>query len=186
MQNANKIKLIIGLGNPSEEYQNTYHNVGILAIENKMPLDLKWQTIKGKHFACFKFNEIIWVKPLVFMNESGKAVAEALKFFKLKPEEMLVIHDDSDIALGDYKISFKRGSAGHKGVESIIQTLKTKNFYRLRIGIRPETEKKQIAKNKEQRTKIKAADLVLKKINNQDLQILQEVFEKIYSSLKLR
>jgi len=102
------------------------------------------------------------------MNESGKAVKEAVKYFRAKPEEILIIHDDSDIELGKYKISFGRGSAGHQGVESIIKSLGTKNFWRLRIGIRRTKRKK-------------AGEFVLKKITPAD----KLVWERLFSDLKI-
>ncbi len=107
------------------------------------------------------------------MNESGKAVKEAMKYFKIKPEEILIVHDDSDIELGKYKISFGRGSAGHNGVQSIINNLKTKNFWRLRIGVRPTTN------NRRPTTQIKAGDFVLKKISKKNLEIFEKFFYEI-------
>jgi len=93
-------------------------------------------------------------------------VKKALKKYKVKPEELLVIHDDADIELGQYKISFSRNSAGHHGVDSIIKSLGTKNFWRLRIGIGKPRRKK-------------AEDIVLKKISRVDWEILAKVFDDI-------
>jgi PTH1 family peptidyl-tRNA hydrolase len=171
-----KPRLIIGLGNPGKEYEKTYHNVGILFIENKIPPNSKFQIPNSKNFEHLKTNILILVKPKTFMNESGKAVKEALKYFKVKPEELLIVHDDSDIELGKYKISFGRGSAGHKGVQSIIDALGANNFWRLRIGIGK--NKKLKIKNKKF-TMIKAGEFVLKKIAKEDLKILEKVFEEI-------
>src|SRR3989344_4538649 len=113
-----KIKLIVGLGNPGKEYEYTRHNAGFLFID-----------ILGNNF---KNKKIILAKTQAFMNESGRAVANLMKSRKIKPENLLVIHDDIDILWGDFKFSFGRSSAGHKGVESVIKTLKTRNFWRLR------------------------------------------------------
>ena len=164
------VKIIIGLGNPDKEYANTYHNAGALFIdyllENRkskienQSASRRTKFKNGKYLNYLKNNEIILIKPKTFMNESGKAVLEAKKYFKAKPEEILIVHDDSDIEIGKYKISFDRGSAGHNGVESIIKSLKTKNFWRLRIGIRP------------QKSKQKAEKFVLKKISKKDFNIL--------------
>jgi PTH1 family peptidyl-tRNA hydrolase len=168
-----KPRLIIGLGNPGKEYEKTYHNVGILFIENKIPPNSKFQIPNSKNFEHLKTNILILVKPKTFMNESGKAVKEAIKYFKVKPEELLIVHDDSDIELGKYKISFGRGSAGHKGVQSIIDALGAKNFWRLRIGIgKAESERRQAMEKK-------AGEFVLKKITKEDLKILEKVFEEI-------
>ncbi|MBI5306200.1 peptidyl-tRNA hydrolase [Candidatus Wolfebacteria bacterium] len=164
------IKLIIGLGNPDEKYEKTCHNAGFLFIDylnNQQPIKIK--TLKSD----------------VFMNESGIFIAKIIKKTKLKPEEILIIHDDSDIELGKYKFSFGRGSAGHNGVESIIKSLKTKNFWRLRIGIRPKVSniKDQVSRKKAglpaETQRAKAGDFVLKKINKKDFDVLEKVFEII-------
>jgi len=165
-------KLIIGLGNPSKEYEKTYHNVGFLFIDSLAKNGFK----KEKSFSFAKEGKVVLVKPLVFMNESGRAVSEAVKYFsssknKVSPEEILIVHDDSDIFLGDHKFSLGRGSAGHRGVESIIKSLKTKDFSRLRIGIRPMDEKET--------KREKAGDFVLKKISPRNLKMLSEEFKEI-------
>ncbi len=171
------LKIIIGLGNPDKEYENTYHNVGILFI-NQI-LNIKNQNDKPKfkkmnYFEYLNIDGLVFIKPLTFMNQSGKATKEAMKYFsnnkKIEPEEVLVAHDDSDIELGKYKLSFGRSSAGHKGVESIISSLKTKSFWRLRLGVR--------AKEKE-KIRAKAGEFVLKKITPTDQKKIKEVFEKI-------
>ena len=183
MQDIKKIKIIVGLGNPGEKYAATYHNAGILFIDyliDKIPAKIKIQKLKIKNSEFIKFNSLIFAKPLIFMNESGKAVKAALDYFKLKPGEMLIAHDDSDIELGKYKISFARGSAGHKGIESIIKSLGTKNFWRLRIGIR----NKKATGYRLQATRLKAGELVLKKIKKDDWITLQKVFEIIEAQLR--
>jgi len=157
------IKIIIGLGNPGKEYEKTYHNVGFLFIDylNHNPnlqMYPNLQILKSENF----------------MNESGSFVAKILKKKGIKPENLFVVHDDSDIETGKYKVSFGRGSAGHNGVESIIKALKTKNFWRLRIGIRPPIRANQ---------RLKASDFVLKKIGKKDMEMLKEVFEKIKKEL---
>lgn len=155
-----KFRLIIGLGNPDRRYAHTYHNAGILAADCLFGLrtpDSDCRLLKSD----------------AYMNQSGNFVKTEIKKLKIKPEELLVIHDDSDIELGKYKFSFCRGSAGHKGVESVIKTLKTKNFWRLRIGIRPKA------------SKIKAEKFVLKKITKKDLAILNEAFQLIQTGLSL-
>ncbi len=148
-------KLIIGLGNPDKKYENTYHNVGHLFVDY-----LAGEALKSDEF----------------MNESGKYVAKAVKKFGVKPEELLVVHDDSDIEIGKYKLTPPgHGSAGHHGIESIEQHLKTNNFWRLRIGIRP--------KQKEGEERMKALDFVLKKISLENKKILETVFEEAKKEL---
>ena len=171
--NTPKIKLIFGLGNPDEEYEKTYHNSGSLALDYLEGKNKDgWEKFKDE-FMYKKLGKQILVKPLTFMNNSGKAVSSALKFFKAKPQEILVIHDDADIFLGNFKLSFNRNAAGQKGVESIFKALKTQEFWRLRIGIRPEKEK----------TRAKAIDLVLKKITPANMKKLQIAFKKAFASM---
>lgn len=153
------IKLIIGLGNPGKEYEHTYHNVGHLAIE--------WLSKKRKT------KNVKLLKTDVYMNLSGSFVVKALKKNGVTPEELLVIHDDSDFAVGNMKICLDRGAAGHKGVQDIMNALKTNEFWRARIGIRPSNEK----------VHQRAEKFVLKKIGAKDKKVLEEVFEKIEAAL---
>lgn len=160
-----KFKLIIGIGNPDPKYKNTYHNIGLMAIDFLSDRS-KWA--KTKLFEFSKNPHFILAKSSVYMNESGSAVKSALTYFKLKPEEILVIHDDSDILLGQYKLAFNRGPAGHNGIKSIINTIKTEKIWRFRIGAR------KIYKNR-----LKAAEFILKTIETKDKKILQNVFENL-------
>src|SRR3989344_6610671 len=155
-----KIKLIVGLGNPGKEYERTRHNVGFLFIE----------ILENN----FKNKKIILAKSQNFMNESGKAVATLIKLYKLNPENVLIVHDDIDILWGDFKFSFGRSSAGHKGVESVIKSLKTKNFWRLRIGIQPTIKKHT-----------KADKIILKKFTRKELEELKETTKKAVSKLEM-
>lgn len=152
------VKLIIGIGNPGKGYENTYHNVGFEAVD----------------FLKEKFPKLLFLKSRNYMNASGLFVARALKKKRLKTEQILIAHDDSDIGLGKFKLSFGRGSAGHKGVTSIIESLKTKDFWRLRIGIR--------AKNETQLNQttncIKAQNFVLKKIAEKDKKDIYKTLEE--------
>ncbi len=167
-----KPRLIVGLGNPGGKYDRTYHNVGFSFLGHLTEdAPSHWQAVKGKNFEYSELGNFILIKPLVFMNDSGKAVKAALKYFsnktKIKPQEILIVHDDSDIELGKYKLSFGRGAAGHRGVESIIKTLGSDQFWRLRIGIRKMNLRK------------KAGDFVLKKISPVDRRILEKIFRAI-------
>ena len=106
------------------------------------------------------------------MNLSGMFVKKMLKKSGAKPEQILIVHDDSDIEIGKYKLSFGRGAAGHHGVENIQATIKTKKFWRLRIGIRPQPPYSLKLR------RIKAEKFVLKKITGADKKLLEKVFEK--------
>ena len=131
--------LIIGLGNPGEEYKKTRHNAGadsVRLLARRAELEFEK---KPKLFAEVAQGKIgksrpILALPSIYMNASGKAVAAVAKFFKIKPKDIVVAHDDMDIPMGDIKIVFGRGSGGHKGVESVFRALKTKEFTRIRIG----------------------------------------------------
>ena len=114
------------------------------------------------------------------MNESGGFVKKMLKKKGVKPEALLVIHDDSDLNLGSFKFSFGRGSAGHKGAESVIRTLGTKDFWRLRIGIRPIGPISPIGLiGLIARRRKKAGEFVLRKISAKDKKTLESVFAEI-------
>ena len=197
---STKIKLIIGLGNPEPKLQNTYHNVGHLFVDYLAELLTapKFKKQRLKHFEFSKTTNQTLIKTTTHMNNSGSAVRKSLQFFSTQPKETVIAHDDSDIILGNYKIEFGRGAAGHKGVESIIKSLKTKDFWRIRIGIRPRPASAQdysrtkaglsadlSAKSVRQRTetagarRAKAGEFVLKKISSANKKILDETFQEI-------
>ncbi len=157
--NKINVKLIIGLGNPGKEYENTRHNTGFIFID---------ELAKQLKTADFKYE-----KSQTFMNNSGSGVLTLAKFHRIKPENILIVHDDIDILWGKFKFSFGRSSAGHKGVESIIKALKTKNFWRLRIGIQP-TLKKHITADK----------IILKKFTPAELKTLNQTIKKAILELK--
>lgn len=150
--------LIVGLGNPKEKYKKTAHNIGFRVINlliedlNFTPLSkdntLNSLVTKGR----IEEKAVALLLPLTFMNLSGEAVKRAVKKFNVSPARIIVIHDDIDLPLGTIRISVSRSSAGHKGVSSIIKSIGTKDFSRLRIGI----SKKDI--------KEKAREVVLKNL----------------------
>ena len=133
--------LVAGLGNPGKEFLNTRHNIGrdvaaAFCKKTGLPdfrVEKKWKAeISGGKIGKEK---IVILLPDTFMNKSGNAVAPAARFFKIKPKNIFLIHDDADIPLGRAKLSYAKHSAGHKGVESVIRALKTRDFWRFRIGI---------------------------------------------------
>ena len=169
-------KIFASLGNPGDEYANTYHNAGRLALAAVMHEPFDKETGWEKHKDLFYYRSApgaAFVKPLTFMNESGKAIKEALKKFDARPHDLVLFQDDSDITVGSYKISFARNSAGHKGVQSVIDALKTNEFTRVRIGIRPEKEKERQ----------KAGTFALKAISSKDRKTLDGVFKEIGKEL---
>ena len=158
MERKPLLKLIVGLGNPDGKYKNTYHNIGHLFID------------AVNENSKFKIQSLKLLKTDGFMNTAGVFVVRALKKQGLRPETLLVVHDDSDLLIGTYKLAFGRGAAGHHGVESVIKNLKTKNFWRLRIGVRP--------KPKPGALRLKADQFVLKKITLGSRKVLDSVFKK--------
>jgi PTH1 family peptidyl-tRNA hydrolase len=138
---------MIGLGNPGEKYKNTRHNAGFLAIdefqkENDFP-DFKLEKMFLAEISrgTMGKEKILLAKPQTFMNESGKSARILALKNKISKNNIIVIHDDMDLPLATIKAAKNRGSAGHKGVESIIEHLKSKEFIRIRIGIQPKTGK---------------------------------------------
>jgi len=132
--------LIVGLGNPDLKYQNTRHNVGFMVLDRVMQKLLpikksKWQEVKKLKSLVVEGENFILAKPQVAMNVNGLAVNKLISNFKLKTSNLLVVHDDLDLPLGQIKIVQKRGSAGHRGVESVIANLGSDDFWRVRVGI---------------------------------------------------
>jgi PTH1 family peptidyl-tRNA hydrolase len=152
------MKLIIGLGNPGDRYQNTRHNFGFMAIDyfqkennfsawenaEKFNAEVSQGEINGLPLSE-NFGEasqkIILAKPQTFMNLSGQAVRTLADFYKIPAADILVVHDDIDLPLGVLRLAQDSGSAGHKGVRSIIKSLGTQNFARLRLGIKSSAAK---------------------------------------------
>ena len=131
------MKALIGLGNPGKIYQNTRHNLGanlILKLAESLSLP-KFKTNPKLSAKVIKHQDWIFAVPNTFMNQSGQAVQKILSYYKISPKDLYIIHDDLDLGVGDYKIQFDRGPAGHNGVKSVIENLATQTFNRVRIGI---------------------------------------------------
>lgn len=162
------MKIIIGLGNPGKKYEQTRHNVGFMILDG-MTEKKDWKkNSSAQMLSCQKEingQEIILAKPTTFMNNSG-FVATFLKK-KYPKAELIVVHDDKDIVLGEIKIQKNRSSAGHNGVKSIIERLGTQDFIRARVGIAPP---EKISED--------TADFVLKKFSKEEKGTLDEVVKK--------
>lgn len=126
------VKLFVFLGNPGKEYANTRHNAGFLFCDYLYP-NASWQM--KFHSLYTQVNGIKVLKPVTYMNLSGTAVSECASFFKIKPDEVLVIHDDLELPFGKAKIQKGGGLAGHNGLRSIKERLGSDGFYRLKLGI---------------------------------------------------
>ena len=130
------MKLVVGLGNPGREYKNTRHNVGFMVLDNYLG-KVNWKTKQENYYYTEEVNgeQIVYIKPITYMNLSGLAVNKIVSFYKIKPSDILVIQDDVDLNVASYKIKRNSSSGGHNGIKSIIQELKTEEFGRLKIGI---------------------------------------------------
>lgn len=143
------MKLIVGLGNPGEQYLDTRHNLGFSVLEhflkdNTSLRDSRWELSEKVKSQIFIYEwqpkngksiKILLAKPQSYMNNSGMAVKSLIDFYKVDPSDLWVVHDDLDLPLGKLKIRFAGAGAGHHGVENIIDTLKTDKFWRFRLGI---------------------------------------------------
>ncbi len=155
---------LVGLGNIGKEYEHTYHNIGAWSL----PLLARAAADDG-------FEEVLRFKgPSGYMNESGPAIKEWLAYNNLALDRMIVIHDDSDLEIGTYKLVRGGGSAGHKGIESLVQHLGTKDFWRLRIGIRVPNEP----------VRKKALDFVLDRFPDSLETEFEQVFKKAWADVK--
>lgn len=172
-----KTILIVGLGNPGEQYTNTPHNAGFLVVDQIITgygLRVTGYPKLKSEIAETKIanRKIILGKPQIFMNKSGEAVLRVTKSYKLKTQSSLwVIHDDIDLELGQIKIVKNRGSAGHKGVENIMQKLKTQDFVRFRIGTRT-------SRTPTHRPKTIMNKLVVARLAGKDAKIFKNSIEK--------
>ena len=142
------IKLVIGLGNPGQKYEHTRHNIGFLVLDRlaqmhgaEMVNHLKWRA----HVAKVPRSHAILMKPQTFMNESGQSVGAALRFYKWKPEQILVVYDDVSLPFGALRFRKSGSAGGHNGIRSIISHLGNDQFPRLKLGIgnRWQEEKKK-------------------------------------------
>jgi len=131
------MNLIVGLGNPGKKYDGTMHNLGYAAVDElAQSHEVQWQEF-SKNSLMAKLNQYqtILLKPTTYMNESGNSLKEITNYFKIKPEDLWVIHDELDLPPGEVRLSFNSSAAGHRGVQSIIDQLSSQAFWRFRIGI---------------------------------------------------
>lgn len=156
---------IVGLGNPGEEYINTRHNAGRMVADN---FATKNKSKKAKILV-----------PDTFMNHSGKFVVKYIKSQKAA-QNLVVIYDDLDLPLGSIKISYNKSAGGHRGVESIIKSLKTQEFVRLRIGVAPTTPSGKLKKPKGEKAVL---DFILGQFKPKEMDILKKVFKKTNEAL---
>lgn len=169
------MKLIVGLGNPGIEYENTRHNVGFALLDyicKKNNIDFSKEQFNAK-YAVIRIDgeRVLMIKPLSYMNLSGRVVKKFVDYFKILPEDVFVIQDDLDMPLGRVKIVKNSSSGGHNGIKDIERNLKSKKYVRLKIGI---------GKNFQIDTK----DYVLSKFSGEELKQLVKIYEKLENVIK--
>ena len=161
------MKLVVGLGNPGAEYENTRHNTGRIMVGL---IEDKLEKLKIK-----------FITPDTFMNNSGKAVAPLVKA-KKDLKDLVVIYDDVDLPLGKIKISFNRSSGGHNGLGSVIKSLKSEEFLRIRIGISPATPKGVVKKPKGEKAML---NFLLGEFKKPELETLKKLSKKVAEAVEI-
>ena len=158
------MKLIVGLGNPGKEYENTRHNVGFMTLDDYLG-NVKWSNkFNALYYECFiGIEKVIFVKPLTYMNNSGNAVGEFVRYYNIDVKDILIIQDDLDEEIGLYKLKLNSSSGGHNGIKSIISSLGTQSFPRLKVGI-GSVKKDEVI------------DYVLGKFSKREMEILNNEF----------
>src|SRR3989338_4059027 len=171
------MKLIIGLENPEKKYEKNRHNAGFLCVDF---LQKEWGfeafTLDKKLSASISSGmlgseKVLLIKPDTFMNASGAAVQALMHFYKLSPQDILIIHDDLDIAPGTFKTTLSSRSAGHNGVQDIIDKLGTQGFFRIRLGIGRPIEVSEVC--------MLAHDFVLQNFSPEELASLTSLFPQV-------
>jgi PTH1 family peptidyl-tRNA hydrolase len=169
------IRLIVGLGNPGPEYEQTRHNAGFWLVDNlantlpgcRLQRESRFNGMLAK--TSIAGNEVWLLEPLTFMNRSGQSVGALARFFKIKPEEVLVVHDELDIAPGVAKLKKGGSSGGHNGLKDITAALGTQDYWRLRLGIgHPRNQNSQQA----------VADFVLHRPRKEEQELIEASIDK--------
>lgn len=178
------MKLIIGLGNPGEQYAGVRHNLGFMVVDELVgssKYQTAWQDSKKFKSWIAKTNDFIFVKPQTYMNNSGLAVKLVTAYYKIPPEDVVVIHDELDLPLGKIKVRMGGAAAGHHGVESIINSLGTDKFIRVRLGIG--NLKTQSAEHKKQT--IGAEKFVLESFTHQEKAQVKHMIKQAEKALEI-
>lgn len=169
--------LIVGLGNPGREYRENRHNIGFMVVDSICAeMNIRLGRLQSKSLVgsgILHGQKLVFAKPQTYMNLSGQSVSALMRFYKLDPSQLLVIHDDLDLPLGTLRMRPSGGSAGQKGLGSIIDQLSTQDFPRLRMGIgRPPG-------------RMDAADYVLQDFNADERELLAFVFKRAVGAVSV-
>ncbi len=167
------MKLFFGLSNPGKQYQNTRHNLGQMIINNYVRAQrVASLRLKSKlNSFITEIDKNIFAISTGFMNESGIALQKVAAFYKISPENIYLIHDDLDLPVGEWRLQFDRGPAGHNGVKSVIENLGTQAFWRIRVGIgKPEFDNTE--------------EYVLKPFSKEEKMLISETLDKILTEIE--
>lgn len=169
--------MLVGLGNPGREYRDTRHNVGFMAVDRLCAtFGIRLSRLQSKALVgtgMIENHKVVLVKPHTYMNLSGQAVTSLMRFYRITQKQLLIFNDDIDLPVGTIRIRAEGGSAGNRGLASIIQQLGSQEFPRLRIGVgRPPGQKE-------------AADYVLKSFSKDDLEIMTIVLDRVVDAAKV-
>ncbi len=160
--------LVAGLGNPGRKYSRTRHNIGFMVVEEvagRYSIDLKEKSEYNIGRGSIEGQKVVLLEPLLYMNRSGSVIQKFYKKLIIPEEKLIVIHDDLDMEKGKIRIRERGSSGGHKGIESIIQDIGTKEFIRVKIGIGRQEE-------------IPAEEYVLRKFSRQELNVIRDTIQK--------
>ena len=165
------MKLVVGLGNPTKEYENTRHNIGFMYLDylfdnNSFSLNKKFNALELEK--NINGEKILFIKPLSYMNLSGEVVIKYVNYYKINVSDILVIQDDLDMPIGKYKLMFNHGAGGHNGIKNIILNINSKEFLRLKIGI---------SKN----NNIDMKDYVLGRFSKEEINLINNTFNELSS-----
>jgi len=175
------IRLIVGLGNPGAEYVDTRHNAGFWFLDllaNHLTLSFRFEKRFNADTAKYSADgkDIFLLKPQTFMNRSGQSIGALARFYKLKPQQMLVVHDELDLAPGDNRLKLGGGHGGHNGLRDTINHLGDKDFFRLRVGIGHPGDRDQVINYVLHRPSLPDKDLI-EAANQRTLEVMPLVFE---------
>jgi len=170
------MKLIVGLGNPTKEYEKTRHNVGFMVMDHlaeSLNVCINTSKFKGEYTKLkYHGEDVILLKPMTYMNNSGESVRQVMDFFKIKVEDLLVIYDDLDMPVGKLRLRETGSAGGHNGVKSIIAHVGTQKFKRIRVGI----DKNRL---------IPVVDYVLGKFMRDERPLIEEGIENATKAIEL-
>ncbi len=170
--------ILVGLGNPGKEYEKTRHNIGFMALDfvsKKLSIDFNTQKFKSCYgVGNFGDKKVILLKPQTFMNLSGQAVVLLMSFYKVPPENVILIYDDISLSVGKMRIRKQGSHGGHNGVKNIVDLSGTKNFPRIKIGVGDKPNENW-----------DLADWVLSKFSKDEMDLIENDMSKVYDALSL-